>query len=112
MSMFTEYLNERLRFQGVKKRDIAQVLNISVSYLYKVSGGHAEITSRDLLLGICIVAKFTIEETNKLLLLNGMPILTSADARDMVIVRGIMNHKRYRAISADLRNAGMQDFCN
>lgn len=82
---FNNYLDKLIKDKNISKATIIKLAGIDRTYGYQILNGRKN-ASRDKILKICIAAKFTIEETNRLLSLGSYTRLYSKDSRDSIII--------------------------
>lgn len=85
---FVDYLNKLLSEKNLAKAAVIKDSCIDRNYGYQIISGK-KYASRDKVLRLCIAAKFTLEETNRLLSLGSYPRLYSKDGRDSIIIFSI-----------------------
>lgn len=88
---FVDYFDKLLTEKNLKKANIIKAADLDRTYGYQILSGK-KYASRDKILRLCIAAKFTLEETNRLLSLGSYSRLYSKDRRDVVLAFAL-NHK-------------------
>lgn len=83
---FMLYFNERVKEKGLKKQDILLKADIPQGYGYKLLTQEKTTKRRDIILRICYAAEFTLEETQRALMLYHMGKLYARDQRDAMLM--------------------------
>ena len=69
---FSAYMRDMFKKKGLLQQDIFLAADISEGYGYKLISEEKKTKQRDVILRLCIAAKFTLEETQRALSLYGM----------------------------------------
>ena len=88
---FSDYVRRKLREKGIPQQNLFLAADLSENYGYKLISGEKRTINRDILLRICIVGHFTLDETQEALILYGMAPLHPRLPRDLVFITAIMN---------------------
>ena len=88
---FYTYMRDRLKEKNLLQQTVFIRADISEKYGYKLLRLEKHTTQRDVILRICYAAEFNVEETNKALLLYGMPALYPRIKRDAILINGFAN---------------------
>ena len=91
---FAEYMRAKFRDKGVLQQNIFLAADISENYGYKLIAEEKHTVRRDIILRICLAAKFDLNETQKALILYGMAPLYWMLPRDLVFMAAIV-HKAF-----------------
>ena len=83
---FSKYMRAKFKEKGVLQQDVFLYSDIPERYGYKLISQQKHTKQRDIILRICYSAKFTIEETQKALMLYDMPELHAEFPRDAMIM--------------------------
>lgn len=83
---FSEFMREQFRAKKLTQQDIFTQAGIPERYGYKLISGEKKTVQRDIILRICIVAGFSLKDTQTALTLYGMPVLYSKIPRDSVFI--------------------------
>ena len=83
---FAYYMRARFREKKLKQQDVFLAADISEGYGYKLISEEKRTRQRDVILRICLAARFTLQETQKALRLYGMSPLYPKMARDCVFI--------------------------
>ena len=75
-----------IKSKNLKKRDVFYSADIPISYGYKLLLGEKRTKQRDILIRICFVSNFTINELQEALKLYEMPMLYKKILRDKLIL--------------------------
>ncbi len=94
----TDAINRIYRQQGRGKAEVAREAGISDIYLYQIFSGK-RVPSRNRLICICIGMQAAEEDTQMLLRLYGYAPLYVRDARDAIILHGILHGKTVQEIN-------------
>lgn len=104
---FSFYMKDTIASKGLtcgggkmKLRDIYSFAGVSESYGEKILNMEKHTKDRDLILRFCVVARFSVEETNRALKLYGMKPLYAKEKRDACIIVAI-NNRKYDLIAMD-----------
>ncbi|SHJ38744.1 Helix-turn-helix domain-containing protein [Clostridium cavendishii DSM 21758] len=87
---FASLFYEVCKRNNLKNSDIISKINISRSHYYDIINGVKNPT-RDKIIQLCIVAGFTVDETQKALTRTKCGILHSKSERDTIIIFCIVN---------------------
>ncbi|MBR6156496.1 MAG: hypothetical protein IKQ27_06020 [Lachnospiraceae bacterium] len=88
---FYYYYTGVLKDKRIKLRDVYSFAGESESYGGQIVRMEKRTKDRDLILRLCIVGHFSLEETNRALKLYGMPELYSKNSRDACLIVAISN---------------------
>lgn len=88
---FSCYMKDCFEKHNFQQQQVFIQAEISQSYGYKLISGEKHTSQRDLIIKICYVAHFTIEETNRALKLYGMSPLYVKVKRDAYITKAIQD---------------------
>ncbi|MGN0386214.1 MAG: hypothetical protein ACI4EX_10065 [Lachnospiraceae bacterium] len=88
---FYYYMKDVLEAKNIRLKDIYIGIGESESYGEKILRMEKHTSDRDLILRMCIVGHFTVDETNKALKLYEMRPLYAKDKRDACIMVAIHN---------------------
>lgn len=88
---FTNLFHKVCERNNLENSDILPKTNISKSHYYDIVNGKSNNPGRDKMLQICIVAGFTLEETQKALTRTTCGILYPKVERDTIIMFCIVN---------------------
>lgn len=97
---FSAYMRDMFKKKGLLQQDIFLAADISEGYGYKLISEEKKTKQRDVILRLCIAAKFTLEETQRALKLYGMSPLYPKVKRDAVLIVAI-NHSIYEISDID-----------
>ena len=73
---FAEYMRAKFRDKGVLQQNVFLAADISEYYGYKLIAEEKHTVRRDVILRICLAARFNLEETQQALILYGMAPLS------------------------------------
>ncbi len=93
-SDFESYFKDCLSQKGLTLNKVFLRLDISDSYGYKLLSNQKHTTNRDMIIKLCYVACFDLEESNIALRLYGMNPLYAREARDAYIISLFNNTQR------------------
>ena len=88
---FADYMRRKFREKGIRQQDIFLAADISENYGYKLISEEKHTSQRDMILRICLAARFDREETQEALILYGIAPLYIRIPRDMVFLAEIHN---------------------
>ena len=91
---FSDFMRARFRDKGVLQQNVFLAADISENYGYKLIAEEKHTVRRDIILRICLAARFDLRETQKALILYGMAPLCGLLPRDLVFMAAIV-HKVY-----------------
>lgn len=94
----TDAINRLYRQQGRSKSEVARAAGISDIYLYQIFSGR-RIPSRNRLVCICLGMQTSEEDAQMLLRLYGYAPLYARDARDAIILHGILHGKTVQEVN-------------
>ena len=104
-----DYLTERILAGNLKKKDVIARSGVAESLGYRLLNGTKMTTDRDKIIGLCIGAQLTLEETDIALRLAGFGKLYSKNRRDAVIIYGIQNgYKNVMELNEELEKRGLE----
>ena len=83
---FSYYMKDLIKEKGMTIKRVILLTGLSESYGRHIIGGDKTTKNRDLVIGLCISANFTVGETNRALKLNNMQALYAKRKRDAVIM--------------------------
>ena len=86
---FAAYMRLKLREKRILQQEVFLAADLSENYGYKLIAQEKHTRSRDVILRLCLAAKFTPEETNEALTLYGFGPLHGRIARDVVLLSAI-----------------------
>lgn len=86
---FAAYIRELLCRHGLTQNYIIEKAGFSVPYGYRLLSEERHTKQRDYILRFCIVAGFSLDETQRLLQLYGMAPLYARIPRDAVLIGAI-----------------------
>lgn len=86
---FSEFMRGQFKAKKLTQQQIFEKAGIPERYGYKLISGEKKTVQRDIILRICIVAGFSLKDTQTALTLYSMPILYSKIPRDSVIIIAI-----------------------
>lgn len=104
--VFIDFMQDMLDKYHVKRTEIARITGISQDYLYKLLGGKKKTAEKDYVVAICIAIGMNLAETQHALEINEMPILSSRDLREHILITSITDKKGFFKTNAWLENAG------
>ncbi len=88
---FADYMRAKFREKGVLQQNIFLKADLSENYGYKLIAQEKHTTDRDVILQICLAARFDFAETQETLILYGMAPLYGRIPRDIVLITAIRN---------------------
>lgn len=91
---FVKYMKKTIKAKNVNKRDAFYMADIPTSYGYKLLLGEKRTKQRDILIRICFVSKFSVNELQEALKLYEMPILYKKFLRDKIILESFTSTDR------------------
>ena len=86
---FATYMRSLFRKKGIRQQEVFLAADISEGYGYKIIGEEKRTRHRDLILRLCLAAKFTLDETQRALKIYGMSPLYPRIRRDAVLIVAI-----------------------
>jgi len=86
---FADFFRQCIRSKGILRQDVFIRADISEGYGYKIVSEEKHTRQRDLILRLCLAARFTIDEIQRALKLYGMSPLYSRLPRDAVLIVAI-----------------------
>lgn len=88
---FTTYMREMFHKKRIKQQDVFSAADISLGYGYKLISEEKKSKQKDVILRLCIAARFDLNETQHALQLYGMAPLYPKFQRDSVLIVAL-NH--------------------
>ncbi len=88
---FTDYIRAKLREKDIAQQDIFLAADLNERVGYKLISGEKKTKKRDIILRICLAAKFRLEEVQEALILYGMSPLHARIPRDTVFMVAFIN---------------------
>ena len=92
--LFARYMLAKFKEKGVSQQNVFLAADISENYGYKLISEEKHTLQRDLVLRICLAARFSLDETQEALVLYGMAPLYIRIQRDIVFLSAII-HRIY-----------------
>ena len=86
---FAAYMRSQFRKKGILQQDVFLAADLSEGYGYKLISEEKRTKQRDVILRICIVAGFSLEEVQRALKLYGMSPLYPRIKRDAALIVAI-----------------------
>ncbi len=86
---FSDYMRARFREKGILQQNVFLAADISENYGYKLIAGEKHTVRRDVVLRVCLAARFDPDETQEALILYGMAPLYRRLPRDLVFLSAI-----------------------
>ena len=84
--LFPEYMRMKFREKGILQQNVFLAADLPERYGYKLISGQKHTRQRDVILRICLAAKFDLGEVQKALNYYGMAPLHSRVPRDVVFI--------------------------
>lgn len=88
---FAEYMRKKFREKRLLQQDVFLAADISENYGYKLIAEEKHTTNRDVILRVCLAARFNLYEIQEALILYGMAPLYQRLPRDLVFLVAIYN---------------------
>lgn len=105
---FAAYMRGKLREKGLLQQEVFLAADVSENYGYKLIAQEKHTRNRNVILRLCIAARFTPEETREALTLYGMAPLHGRIARDVALLSALAGGLRdVHEVDAMLRRLGM-----
>ena len=86
-----EYLKKLLSEKNMTKAQVILKGNLNKDYAYQIFSGTKSSPSRDKLLAIAVGMSLTVDDTQTMLKIAGLPVLYPRKRRDMIILFAIQN---------------------
>ncbi len=86
---FAAYMRAKFREKGMLQQDIFLAADLSENYGYKLIAEEKHTVNRDVILRLCLAARFSVDETQEALILYGMAPLHTRLPRDLVFLVAI-----------------------
>lgn len=86
---FAYYMRKKFKEKGVLQQDVFLIADLSENYGYKLIAQEKHTVDRDVIIRICLAARFDLEETQTALILYGMAPLYQRLPRDIVLITAI-----------------------
>lgn len=83
---FYTYMRSMFKKKGIKQQDVFLIADISEGYGYKLISEEKRTKQRDVILRLCIAAKFSLKETQRALKTYGMSPLYPRIQRDAIFI--------------------------
>ncbi len=88
---FAQYMRTRFREKGLLQQNIFLAADISENYGYKLIAEEKHTTNRDVILRVCLAARFSLYEIQEALVLYGMAPLYPRLPWDLVFLVAVYN---------------------
>ncbi len=88
---FADYIRAKLREKGILQQNVFLAADLSENYGYKLIAEEKHTRQRDVILRLCLAARFSREEVQEALIRYGMAPLYGRFARDAVLLVAIQN---------------------
>ncbi|MBQ7447016.1 MAG: hypothetical protein IJV59_03590 [Eubacterium sp.] len=85
----SDYMTDIILHKGLRKKAVISRSGVSENLGYKLLNGTKTTTDRDKIIGLCIGAGMTVEETNRALVMARLGPLYCRSARDAVLTVGL-----------------------
>ena len=85
----SDYMTDIILRKGLRKKAVISRSGVSENLGYKLLNGNKTPTDRDKIIGLCIGAGMTVEETNRALVMARLGPLYCRSARDAVLTVGL-----------------------
>ena len=85
----SDYMTEIIFHKGLRKKAVISRSGVSENLGYKLLNGTKKTTDRDKIIGLCIGAGMTVDETNRALIMARLGPLYCRSARDAVLTVGL-----------------------
>ena len=85
----SDYMTDIILRKGLRKKAVISRSGVSENLGYKLLNGTKTTTDRDKIIGLCIGAGMTVEETNRALVMARLGPLYCRSARDAVLTVGL-----------------------
>lgn len=83
---FPDYMRNQIKKKGLTQQNVFLAADLPERYGYKLLSGQRHTSQRDIILRLCLGAKFSLEETQQALQRNGMAQLYPRVPRDVMIM--------------------------
>ena len=83
---FSDFMRSQFKAKKLTQQEIFDAAGIPERYGYKLISGEKKTVQRDIILRMCLVAGFSLKDTQTALTLYSMPILYSKIPRDSVLI--------------------------
>ena len=104
---FADYMRIKFREKGVLQQNVFLAADLSENYGYKLIAEEKHTRQRDVILRLCMAARFQLEEVQEALILYGMAPLHGRFPRDAVLIVAIQNGVYdMREVNAMLESCG------
>jgi len=115
---FSEFMRSTLKSKKISQQEVFAKAIIPERYGYKLISGEKKTIQRDVILRLCIVAEFSLKDTQTALTLYSMPVLYPKIPRDSVLIIAI--NRKFKEIGKvddllteygfeKLRSCGVED---
>ena len=88
---FTDYMRTKFREKEILQQDVFLAADLPERYGYKLISGEKHTVRRDIILRLCLAAKFRLSEVQEALILYGMAPLYWRIPRDAAFIVAINN---------------------
>ena len=88
---FADYMRMKFREKGILQQNVFLAADLSENYGYKLIAEEKHTRQRDMILRLCIAARFRLEEVQEALILYGMAPLHGRFPRDAVLTVAVQN---------------------
>lgn len=88
---FSYHMKNTFNSKNIRLKDVYVAVGVTESWGSKILSMEKHTTNRDLIIRFCIAGHFSIDETNKALILYGMNSLYARNERDACLIMMIHN---------------------
>ena len=88
---FTEFMRARFREKGLLQQDVFLAANLPERQGYRLISGEKHTNNRDVILRLCLAARFRLDEVQEALILYGMAPLDARFPRDAAFMLAFHN---------------------
>lgn len=97
---FADYFNEMLKGKGLLKKEVFEKADVSETYGYKLLSEEKHARDRDMIIRLCLAARFSLDELQRGLKIYGMSPLYPRYKRDALLITAF-NNKMYDIYEVD-----------
>ena len=105
---FSEYIHHLFKKYHLKEADIIRKSGLERTYAYKIIRGEKGKNAKDKIYRLALAMNLTQKETNHLLSLNNAGDLYPHNARDLILLNGLLKKQTVEEVNIELYNHDLE----
>lgn len=105
---FSEYIHHLFKKYHLKEADIIRKSGLERTYAYKIIRGEKGKNTKDKIYRLALAMNLTQKETNHLLSLNNAGDLYPHNARDLILLNGLLKKQTVEEVNIELYNHDLE----